>query len=150
VTTPPRDDMMDDSPGRYASTLDLDDTRTNLRAMRASLTELRGMRAEDRALRAKLIKIVIGVATTICTVGGLPAVRMLVSVGEISEQQRAMRTDVAEVLSVTSSLVREGVTTRAKLDESARDRAAIHESLRSLEAKVWEVTQRQRQGGTPP
>jgi hypothetical protein len=124
----------------------MDDTRTNLRAMRASLTELRAMRAEDRAMRARLIKWAVGTIGSMLAIGLIPTVKMLISVGEISEQQRAARADVAEVLTVTSTLVRDGEVTRTKLDESAHDRAALHESLRSLEAKVWEVTRRQREG----
>jgi hypothetical protein len=137
VTTPPEDD----GPGRYRS------GGEDMRAVRESLAELRTMRTDDRALRARLIKWVIGVAGSALLAGGIPTVKMLIDVGAISEQQRAMRADVTQMLTVTSTLVRDGETTRAKLDESARDRAALHESLRSVETKLWEMRQR-RSGGT--
>lgn len=137
------------SPGRYGINTDLDDTRTSLRSMRASLAELRTMRANDKALRDKLIKWAIGVIGTAFMAGLIPTVQMLIGVGEIREQQSAVRSDVAEVLTVTSTLVRDNEATRAKLDESARDRAAIHETIRALEAKVWEATRHPREGGPP-
>lgn len=100
------------------------------------------MRDNDRTLRTKLIKWAIGVAASAILAGIVPTIKMLIDVGAISEQQRALRADVTQVLTVTSTLTRDGETTRAKLDESARDRAALHESLRSVEAKLWEMRQR--------
>lgn len=120
-----------------------------MRAVRESLTELRTMRDDDRALRTRLIKWVIGVAGSALLAGGIPTIKMLIDVGAIGEQQRAARAEVTQVLAVTSTLVREGETTRAKLDEAARDRAALRESIRSVETKLWEMRQRRSGGGTP-
>lgn len=141
MTVPPEDD--DGEPGRYSS------AGADIRAVRTSLVELRKMRADDQALRTKLIRWVIGVAGSALLAGGIPTAKMLIDVGSISEQQRAMRADVTQMLTVTATLVRDGETVRAKLDESARDRAALHESIRSVETKLWEMRQRRSAGETP-
>lgn len=141
MTVPPEDD--DGEPGRYSS------AGADIRAVRASLVELRKMRADDQVLRTKLIRWVISVAGSALLAGGIPTAKMLIDVGSISEQQRAMRADVTQMLTVTATLVRDGETVRAKLDESARDRAALHESVRSVETKLWEMRQRRSAGETP-
>jgi len=144
--------LRDDERGREALTqLDEafapheDDTRHNMRAFRATLSEVRSMHVEaavarekDAARRRQLAWKLGGVFVPLLISGLLFSGRMLFVVGGVDEQQRAVRADVSRVLAVVERLDRDGETTRAKLDEGSRDRAGIHEDVRALEKRFWD------------
>ena len=154
MTTPPFDlDSPADSPH--------DDTKTHLLRFRTTLSEVRAMHAEaavarvqDRERRSRLMRLCGWAAGVLLvpTLGTLGAgawgiVRTSYAVGQISEQQTAMRADVSEVLDVTAQLRRDGVGVNSRLDESARDRAALHDAQRELERKLYDARRTSRPAG---
>lgn len=104
----------------------------------ASIEELQGQRADDEQARVRLIRWALGICGSAVAICALPLVSLLIDVGAMREQQRQMREDVSRVLVVSERLAAESTTVQARIDESARDRAALHESIRAVEAKMWE------------
>ena len=112
-------------------------SRSDIRALRHDVNDL-------ISSRSRTVRIVTSVVGSAMVIGLIPLVSTLVGIGEVREQQRAMRADVSEVLTLARSLERTDIQTRGLVAESVRDRAAIHEELRTVETKIWEAAQRQR------
>lgn len=113
---------------------DDDITQGTARTIRAQLDDAIAARETAAAgSRAKVAAAVIAAGT------------LLIGIGAVGEQTRQTREDVARVLVIVESLSSESTTTRARIEESARDRAALHDSLRAVELKMWEARPAARQ-----
>ena len=133
--------MSDDvhvGPGRY-DLREEEPTRAGLARVRREIASVAEEHAEDRALLTKMIRWVIGLMGTALVAGFVPLVSTLISVGEVKEQQRAMRAEVSEVLTVTRQLEGAQVQTHEQINAAALERASQRNDLRDLQTKLWEA-----------
>jgi hypothetical protein len=118
----------DDTQGHDVTPPDDDITKTSVPTIRAQLDA--AMEAREKAASSSRAKVFAAV---------LAAGTLLIGIGAVGEQTRQTREDVARVLVIVESLSSESTTTRARLDESERDRTRLRESIRTVEAKMWEA-----------
>lgn len=127
----------DDTAGRYNHRVN-QPTHVGIAEMREQIDAVAQEHAADRALLTKLIRWIVGLMGTALVAGFVPLVSTLIGVGEVREQQRAMRSDVSAMLALSRSLERDQATTKTQVD-------GVEGALHQLESKVWEVTRAQRE-----
>lgn len=114
---------------------ELDDTLTNIRAVRAGVTSLTDAHSADQTRNGRLMKLTFTTALVVFVFGMLTATHMSLGISDIREGQTAAHTDIAKILVVTTTLAHEAE--QAQAVEQAHVRAA---QVREQEAAGREAT----------
>ncbi len=104
--------------------------------------EIKADQLERKEAQSRMLKWILGAMTGILLPAAMAVGSTLIGIGEIREQQRAMREDVSTLLGVSRRLDHDNTVSDAAIQESARDREALHTYDHNLELKIWELQTR--------
>lgn len=125
----------------------------DLRRLSEEMDQDRANREEEHMLakksRDKWLFWAVGAAVSVILTCAGTVYTTVKEAGENRERQRVLMSNVTTLLSITRGLEHDNTVTEQAVQESARDRAALRQSQRELETKIWELRQQVSTPHTP-
>jgi hypothetical protein len=122
----------------------------DLRRLSEEIDQDRANREEEHMLakksRDKWLSWAVATAVTVILTCAGTVYTTVTEAGANRERQKVLMNNVTMLLSITRGLEHDNTVTGQAVQESARDRAALHQAQRELETKIWELRQ---QASTP-